>query len=70
VAAVLSADGDLIEPIRIVTQEPGKTVGLFSPVSNPNPQLIAAASFVRHLAPVSTQPIRRLRDDRADFTGK
>lgn len=49
VAAVLSADSDLIEPIRIATQELGKTVGLLSPVSNPNPQLIAAASFVRHL---------------------
>lgn len=49
VAAVLSADSDLIEPIRIATQELGKVVGLLAPVNNPNPQLIAAASFVRHL---------------------
>lgn len=49
VAAVLSADSDLIEPIRIATQELGKVVGLLSPVSNPNPQLVSASSFVRHL---------------------
>lgn len=49
VAAVLSADTDLIEPIRIATQELGKVVGLLSPVSVPNPNLAAVSSFVRHL---------------------
>lgn len=49
VAAVISADSDLIEPIRIATQELGKTVGLLSPVNGLNPQLIAASSFVRYL---------------------
>jgi uncharacterized LabA/DUF88 family protein len=50
VAAVLSADTDLIEPIRIATQELGKVVGLLSPVAVLNPDLAAASSFVRHLS--------------------
>jgi uncharacterized LabA/DUF88 family protein len=49
VAAVLSNDTDLVEPIRIVTQELGKVVGLISPVPNPAPQLQQFASFVRHI---------------------
>ena len=51
VAAVLSNDSDLVEPIRIVTQELGRPVGLLSPVNNPNPHLKQAAAFVRHLRP-------------------
>jgi uncharacterized LabA/DUF88 family protein len=55
VAVVLSNDSDLVEPIRIVTQELGKPVGLLSPVGNPNPHLRNAASFIRriHLADVA-----------------
>jgi uncharacterized LabA/DUF88 family protein len=49
VAAVLSADTDLIEPIRIVTQELGKPVGILSPVGNPSKGLRAVASFVRNI---------------------
>jgi uncharacterized LabA/DUF88 family protein len=49
VAAVLSNDTDLVEPIRIATQELGKVVGLLSPVSVPAPQLRAVSSFVRHI---------------------
>lgn len=51
VAAVLSNDSDLVEPIRIARQELGKTVGLLSPVGRPNPQLRQAASFLRHIEP-------------------
>jgi uncharacterized LabA/DUF88 family protein len=50
VAAVLSNDSDLVEPIRIVTQVLGKPVGLLSPVPNPNPELSRAASFIRRLS--------------------
>lgn len=50
VAAVLSNDSDLVEPIRIVTQVLGKPVGLLSPVGNPNPQLQRASSFVRRIS--------------------
>jgi uncharacterized LabA/DUF88 family protein len=49
VAAVLSNDTDLVEPIRIATQELGKVVGLLSPVSAPAPQLRVVSSFVRHI---------------------
>jgi uncharacterized LabA/DUF88 family protein len=50
VAAVISNDSDLVEPIRIVTQVLGKPVGLLSPVDNPNPELSRAASFIRRLS--------------------
>jgi uncharacterized LabA/DUF88 family protein len=50
VAAVLSNDSDLVEPIRIVTQVLGKPVGLLSPVSNPNPDLRRVSSFIRRIS--------------------
>ena len=50
VAAVLSNDSDLVEPIRIVTQVLCKPVGLLSPVNNPNPELSRAAKFLRRLS--------------------
>jgi hypothetical protein len=50
VAAVISNDSDLVEPIRITTQILGKPVGLLSPVGNPNPELRRAASFVRRIS--------------------
>ena len=50
VAAVLSNDSDLVEPIRIVTQVMGKPVGLLSPVSNPNPELSRVSSFIRRIS--------------------
>ena len=50
VAAVLSNDSDLVEPIRIVTQVLGKPVGLLSPVANPNLELAKAASFIRRIS--------------------
>jgi hypothetical protein len=49
VAAVLSNDGDLIEPIRLTVLVLGKPVGLLSPVKNPTPELRAAATFLRHV---------------------
>ncbi len=50
VAAVLSNDSDLIEPVRIVTQVLGKPVGLLSPVPNPTPELARVASFIRRIS--------------------
>jgi hypothetical protein len=50
VAAVLSNDSDLVEPIRIVTQVMGKPVGLLSPVTNPNPELRRVSSFLRRIS--------------------
>ena len=50
VAAVLSNDSDLVEPIRIVTGILGKPVGLLSPVDNPNPELRRVSSFIRRIS--------------------
>ncbi|XYD06380.1 NYN domain-containing protein (plasmid) [Methylorubrum populi] len=62
VALVLSNDTDLVEPVRIVTKEVGKQVGLIAPCRQrhggppiPSPSLRAVGSFVlyvddRHLA--------------------
>jgi hypothetical protein len=49
VAAVLSNDSDLVEPMRIATEVLGKPVGLLSPVSNPNPELSRVSSFIRRI---------------------
>jgi hypothetical protein len=49
VAAVLSNDGDLVEPMRLTNLILGKPVGLLCPVNNPTPALRAAAAFVRHV---------------------
>ncbi len=49
VAAVLSNDTDLVEPIRIVTQELGLPVGLLCPVPKPAGGLTQVASFIRHI---------------------
>lgn len=49
VAAVISNDTDLVEPMRIVTEEVKKPVGLLSPVDNPSVHLRRVSSFVRHI---------------------
>ncbi len=50
VALVLSQDTDLIEPMRIVSQELGLTVGLiWLDGGRPNKNLVAASTFVRHI---------------------
>ena len=50
VAAVLSNDSDLVEPMRIVTKVLGKPVGLLSPVSNPTSELKNVASFIKRIS--------------------
>ena len=49
VAAVLSNDTDLVEPIRIVTQDLDLPVGLLCPVPQPAAGLAQVASFIRHI---------------------
>ncbi len=51
VAIVLTNDSDLVEPIRIVTAEVGKRVGLLVPVKYPNNSLTKVASFHLHIRP-------------------
>lgn len=51
VAAVLSNDSDLVEPIRLTNSELKLPVGLLSPVNNPQKALRDAAAFLRHVRP-------------------
>ena len=51
VAAVLTNDTDLVEPIRIVTQEVKLSVTLLTPVAKPATSLASAATNVRHIQP-------------------
>ena len=50
VAAILSNDSDLVEPIRIVSQILNKPVGLLSPVANPTRDLGQVASFIKRIS--------------------
>ena len=50
-AAILTNDTDLVEPIRIVTQEAGLPVTLLTPVNKPSVSLVRVASHVRHIGP-------------------
>jgi uncharacterized LabA/DUF88 family protein len=50
-AAVLSNDTDLVEAIRIVTQEVGLPVTLLSPGNNPATSLARVSTSVRHIRP-------------------
>jgi uncharacterized LabA/DUF88 family protein len=51
VAAVLTNDTDLVEPVRIVTRELGMRVILLTPSAKPAASLAAVASNVRHVHP-------------------
>ena len=48
-AAVLTNDTDLVEPIRIVTQEVGLPVTLLTPASKPSASLNSIATETRHV---------------------
>ena len=50
-AAVLTNDTDLVEPVRIVTQELGLPVTLLTPTAKPAGSLVKVATSVRHVAP-------------------
>jgi uncharacterized LabA/DUF88 family protein len=49
VGVVITNDSDLVEPIRIATQEAGKRIGLLVPVKYPNHSLMSVASFFLRL---------------------
>lgn len=50
-AAVLTNDTDLVEPIRIVTRDLGLPVTLLSPSPKPATSLAEVATGVRHIQP-------------------
>lgn len=49
VGLVLSNDTDLVEPIRMATQELGKRIGLVCPSPKPARSLTRVATFLRHI---------------------
>jgi hypothetical protein len=51
VAAVLTNDTDLVEPVRIVTQELKLLVTLLTPTAQPAVSLMRVATSVRHIKP-------------------
>jgi hypothetical protein len=51
VAAVLTNDTDLVEPLRIVTQELGLPIALLTPVTKPAQSLVKVSTHVRHIQP-------------------
>jgi hypothetical protein len=50
IAAVLTNDTDLFEPMRIVTQELGMPIILLTPTPKPATSLVRVSSEVRHIA--------------------
>ena len=66
-AAVLTNDTDLLEPIRIVRQELNPPVTLLTPVGRPAVSPTQAASEVRHIKPY---PGRRQFPDPIEVPGK
>ena len=50
-AVLVTNDSDLLEPVRIVRHELGRTVGILNPHRNPSRMLLRHATFVK--------PIRR-----------
>ncbi len=70
-AIVLTNDSDLIEPIRIVTQEIGLPAGVLNPCKQPAGGLRAAATFytvMRATAPSKCQFSTNLEDAKGPFT--
>jgi len=48
-AVIVSNDSDLLEPIKFVTRELGKPVGLFNPHKNPSIALQSNALFIKQI---------------------
>ena len=67
-AVILTNDTDLVEPVRIVTQEVGLPVTLLTPVGKPATSLAQVASRIRHIAsyvgPCQLPPVVTLANGR------
>ena len=48
---MLTNDTDLVEPVRIVTEELGLPVTLLTPIAKPATSLAKVASAIRHIQP-------------------
>ncbi len=69
-AVVITNDTDLIEPIRVVTEELGLKVGLLAPVDKPAHFLKAVASWVYHLKPIHARNAQLPMDVKYTHRGK
>ncbi len=49
IAALVSNDTDLVEPLRVIREELGKRVALLSPSRHPSPKLTKYASTIRQI---------------------
>jgi hypothetical protein len=49
VAVVVSNDSDLLEPIKIVREQLGKTVGILNPQKNPSRALLPHIDFIKQI---------------------
>ena len=67
-AIIVTNDTDLLEPMRIVTQDIGKPLGLFTPANKPSEKLKSQASFVRHMTPADARKCQF--PDRVEFGRK
>jgi hypothetical protein len=71
VAVVVSNDSDLLEPIRIVREQLGKTVGILNPHPRPSRALLPHIDFIKQIRPGvlrASQFPTVLRDARGTFT--
>ena len=70
VAVMITNDSDLLEPMRIVREELGFTVGIINPHKYPSFQLQSKANFIK---PIRTWALREsqfpkvLRDEAGEF---
>jgi hypothetical protein len=71
VAVVVSADSDLLEPIRIVTGQLGKPIGVLNPQPRPGKVLRTHAAFykpIRSGVLAASQLPPTLKDEHGSFT--
>ena len=71
IAVIISNDSDLLAPIRVVTQEFKKPVGLLNPQKYPSHALLPHVTFIKQIRPgvlAKSQFPMTLRDQRGSFS--
>lgn len=70
-AVLVTNDSDLLEPVRIVRHELGRTVGILNPHRNPSRMLLRHATFVKSIRKgvlAASQFPAALHDEHGQFT--
>lgn len=68
-AVLLTGDSDLLEPVRIVTKELKRTVGIMCPQVHPAVMLLKEATFYKDIRP-TVLSLSQFPDEMADVHGK